>query len=151
MVEIRLTNIEEELIRIITKYQATAQYACSILRDQIKSGDSFLRAKVSKQIPHEGFIDDLFYSFHGTGCYFELKSANINLDVDFGPNDRCDGFDLSRICNFYENFSVEFPHLVAEGNIETGFFSLVKKNVIYNPNWLPNDHLFYFVQPVIKL
>jgi hypothetical protein len=85
--------------------------------------------------PREGNLqDNIFYHFHGTGCFFKIQSPPIEIDVDFGPGDRCDGFDLFRIRDFYERVSDKYPELKTEGNIEYGFSLLVDKQIIYNPN-----------------
>lgn len=56
-------------------------------------------------LDREGVINNIYYSFHGSGVYLKLKSMTI--DIDFLPNYAVGGFDASRLITFYEeNFDI---------------------------------------------
>jgi hypothetical protein len=132
-----------DLNKLIIDYIACAKYSCSLLKQAYAGQESFLRAKVLKLIPREGTIEGVFYKFHGSGCYFEYP--NNHIDIDFGPNDRCDGFDLFKLKDFL--FSIKdrnkYHSLEDEKKIENQFAVLDKNGIIYNPKTQPNPHLYY--------
>jgi hypothetical protein len=136
--------IEVQIHELILEYISCARYCCGILRQNVPSGMMLLRAKVIKAISKEGKLDEhLYYKFHGVGVYFEIQDLNISIDVDFGPDERCDGFDLFRIRNFLENFPQKYPELVPEGNLEYGFSKFIEEKKIYHLESDFSDHLFY--------
>ena len=138
-----------EMEMLIEEYIACAKYSCSLLKQLYNGQESFLRAKVLKLLPKEGFIENAFYSFHGSGCYFEY--SNNHIDIDFGPNNRCDGFDLFRLKDFFSTIrnKGKYNTLNDDKRFAQQFEELVKANVIYNPQSEPSPHLYYFVDETI--
>jgi hypothetical protein len=75
---------------------------CTDLRQHYKIPNelTLLTARKSYNlVPKDGDLPNgASFSFHGIGCYFEFENGAI--DVDFGPNDKCDGFDFYRLKDF---------------------------------------------------
>lgn len=132
-----------ELFLLIELYVACANYSCSLLEQLYNGRETFLRAKILKLFPKEGFIDNAYYRFHGSGCYFEHSTNHI--DIDFGPNNRCDGFDLYRLKDFFATIADKEKYSVLndETNFEHQFEELIKANIIHNPQSQPSPHLYY--------
>jgi hypothetical protein len=91
-------NVETSIDRLIDQYTETAAEVVSELREYSGHRD-LLRAWVSRVLPQDGTTTSgLKFFFHGCGCYFER--GTMKIDVDFGPEGRCDGFDAWRLSLF---------------------------------------------------
>jgi hypothetical protein len=98
--------METVILNLIKKYQVCAKYVCDSLASYYNIGDiPLLKAyREDKIIPKNGTLPDgTFFNFHGSGCFFKFKEGEI--DVDFGPEGRCDGFDLFRLQHFNEQLT----------------------------------------------
>jgi len=95
---------------------------CSLLGEAYDiKGESFLRARREDLIPKEGLLSEgCKFSFHGGGCYFEFENGAI--DIDFGPDNRCDG---------------------SEAIIKEELDKLLKEKIIIELKTYPNPHLFF--------
>lgn len=135
-----------QLLNLIVEYIKTAQYCCGILRENIPDGIPILGAYRQKVITKNGKIKGLTYNFHGVGCYFEFEDGR-EINIDFGPNDRCDGFDLYRLRFFLQHLTNKnsFSLLLNEGHLKEEFEKLITENIIYNPRWEPSPHLYYLL------
>jgi hypothetical protein len=91
------------------------------------SGVSLVQAKNSGAYPRSGRIADGEYSFHGSGCRFELDSGEL-VDFDLSPDDQsC--FDEFRLRSFLESRSEDWEQVaVAEVLNE-----LVESRVLVRP------------------
>ena len=106
-------------------------------------GHSILTARKSYNlIPKEGYLpDDTYFNFHGIGVYFEFENGAI--DVDFGPNDKCDGFDFYRLKNFLESTKKDvYPSLNNEETLRNEFDYILKSGLIIKPDWDVTRNLF---------
>jgi hypothetical protein len=129
------------LLNLIHDYIACSKYVCELLKEKLKNPERILGAYRTEGIPKEGVIgEDVYYNFHGVGCYFELP--NTTIDVDFGPDGRCDGFDAHRLRDFQESFPNKYLFLTKEV-FEKCFTELILTGVIHNPKWSPSEHLYY--------
>ncbi len=131
--------------KLILKYIECAEYHCKILKEYSKV-DILLIAKNQKLIPKEGNVEDVYYNFHGGGCYFEWDEGRI--DVDFGPDGRCDGFDLWRLTDYFDATPDKSQFINLDENIlKNQFEKLVKNRIIRKSNEFPGPHLFYLTNP----
>ena len=98
---IYMNQSEDELLKLIKDYIACSKYMYKILKDNFNTaGETILRARRTNIIPKEGVLSEgIHFNFHGGGCYFKFENGAI--DIDFGPNDRCDGFDSQRLYEFF--------------------------------------------------
>lgn len=138
---------EEELLKLIKDYIACSTYMCKILKEDFNTnGETILRARRINIIPKEGVLSEgIYFNFHGGGCYF--KFDNSAIDIDFGPNDRCDGFDGQRLFEFLE--SSKKVYFLSKADINQYIDKLLEKNIIINPGWYPNPQLFYLNESLI--
>jgi hypothetical protein len=89
----------------------------------------------------------VYYDFHGGGCFFEFENGSI--DVDFGPNDRCDGFDFYRLKDFLLDTKKDnYKELHNSEVLKREFEDLILQGKIANPKWQPNSHLFYLIERI---
>jgi hypothetical protein len=146
-------QLRNEMLNLIAEYIRVAQYCFKILRDKIPTGFPILGAHRQKIIPKTGIIGNLKYNFHGVGCYFEFDDGT-ELNIDFGPDDRCDGFDLYRLWFFMEHMKGRsaFSSLNDESKFKMEFANLIRDNIIYNPQWVPSPHLYYLsINPILEM
>ncbi|MDA3613487.1 DUF6896 domain-containing protein [Polluticaenibacter yanchengensis] len=133
---------EKDLIELIKNYIACSKYWCRLLKDNFGIHDkTTLRARRMNLIPSKGALEELTFSFHGGGCYFEFEGGAI--DVDFGPDDRHDGFDSQRLFDFIKSSKKDYSSFLSQEDIEKYLNLLFENKVIIKPNWYPNPHLYY--------
>ncbi|MCK6591141.1 MAG: hypothetical protein L6Q76_26610, partial [Polyangiaceae bacterium] len=72
---------------LIDEYQAAARKVASALRAGF-GRNNLLRAWHSGEIPKEGVINGVEFSFHGVGCWAIVD--DVEVDFDFGPGGRTD-------------------------------------------------------------
>jgi hypothetical protein len=135
----------DEIKGLINDYISCASYMCNSLRDYYDYTDDILIGayRRNKNIPKEGNLPDgVYFNFHGSGIFFEFENGEI--DVDFGPNDRCDGFDFMRLKDFllYTKKS-SYTKLTDEVFFKAEFDRLINLQFIFNPGWVPSPHLYY--------
>lgn len=133
---------DNTLLSLIKEYISTAEKAVGMLRNTYNVVD-LLSAWRQGIIPSMGQMPSgLCFQFHGIGCTFE--SNEVAVDVDFGPNGRCDGFDAWRLLEFARNGRIKEDGITLE-QIRTGLVQLQEAGIVVCPNWLPSPHLVYLV------
>ncbi|RKZ80854.1 MAG: hypothetical protein DRR19_22985 [Candidatus Parabeggiatoa sp. nov. 1] len=136
-------DIDNRLIEVIEDY--LYQVKCGVERFQQKFGISnVLQAYRQKIIPKSGWLsENLKYDFHGVGCFLIYEHYDINFD--FGPNGRCDGFDEWRIYDYLSQNQEKYPYYYLNNKqIKEDFKALVRSGIIYCPRWEPSRHLYYY-------
>ena len=117
---------------------------CSLLKDNFDvQGEKLLRLWKLNLIPKEGSIaNEIKYNFHGGGCYFEFENGTI--DIDFGPDGRCDGVDPYKLYDFLETTNHKrHVDLLDKRRFFDLFNQLIEKKYIVCPGWYPNPSLYY--------
>lgn len=133
---------KEKLLKLINEYIACSNYACGLLKDLKGDTETIIRAIRLNKIPKEGVLEhNIYYNFHGIGCFFQLP--NNRIEIDFGPNDRCDGFDINKLEIFLYSKENDYPEFMNKKNLEEAFLKLLSEHIIYNPQWPPSEHLYY--------
>lgn len=135
------------LYGLILNYIHQSESCCKLLREVVID-KPILAAKVQGLIPIRGKINNVKYSFHGGGCYFEYEGGWI--DVDFGPGERCDGFDVRRLKFFLEGLKnkSQYSLLFNDQRLNNDFLELENQGIIINPkNWF-NSHLYYLASRI---
>ena len=80
--------------------------------------------------------------FECLGCYFEFETGAI--DVDFGPDDRFDGFDIDRLINFIQLSKLPKYEAIKDfQEIDKQYYDLIGKGIILCPKLHPSTHLCY--------
>src|SRR5688572_24530330 len=118
----------EDVLELIKEYIACSKYMCNALKKSYDTqGETLLRARRMNNIPKEGILEKGFkFNFHGGGCYFEFDNGTI--DIDFGPEDRCDGFDSFRLYDFLMTSKGNvYIHLTSEEIIKEEIVQLLRE------------------------
>jgi len=132
--------MKTELFNVIKEYQALVGRGIKLFQSRI--GDTApLKAWKDNLLPQTGTLPDgVEYEFHGIGCL--LIFDNCEVDFDFGPDNRFDGFDLWRLtqfvstksegyyCNDKAALKSDFKESIAQGEIDRLFY--------------PSSNLYYF-------
>ncbi len=131
-----------DAIDLIKSYIETSR--SFVEKAQRKFGQyDLLRGWRSGAIPQEGIlIDGETFRFHGVGC--EFTSSVVTIDIDFGPDGRCDGFDAIHLWRFSregfpstENWTIEKVSAELERLKATG--------EVICPGWNPTPHFCYLI------
>src|SRR5689334_16822660 len=94
--------------RLIRDYQQAVQMVVSALKMRFGRED-LLTAHHQGQIPKEGTVGAVAFTFHGVGCRGTL--GTIEVDFDFGPDGRTDGFDAWRLWDFARQSPAKYPRV----------------------------------------
>ncbi len=139
----KLKSINNLLIDLIKEYVSCAEYSCSLLNSIYQGSETLLYAwKVLKLIPKEGQIGEIYYQFHGRGCYFEYP--NDSIDIEFGPEgSRCDGFNFFRINDFLKYRQARFNEIRDEQFLRRAFADLSNQGLIVKHPLEPESDLYY--------
>jgi hypothetical protein len=100
-----------ELHNLITEYLRHARAVRDCLA-QAAGTRNILRAVHSASFPREGRFTSYGggeYFVHGSGC--RVTSAELEIDLDFGPEGRVPGFDPWKLYNFAKNHPEMYPQL----------------------------------------
>jgi len=128
------------IMMLIDKYTSAAANAHAMLRAHLGE-DALLSAVNGRRIPREGQLPGGFsYSFHGVGC--AVEGPNFEVDFDFGPEQRVDGFDAWRLSLFAQFFPDLSPFHDANV-VDRGLQDLEAAGLVWCPGWLPSRHLYY--------
>ena len=88
-----MTPDAKDLLRLISEYQLSVLGFLRAFRKRYPV-DDILGARTAGEVPEMGMLDDRHetrFRFHGCGCAFTSDRGEV--DFDFGPNGRHDGFD----------------------------------------------------------
>lgn len=129
------------MIQLIHDYTTMTKAAAAQLRRELGSQD-LLQAWQQRQVPQRGSLSDgSAYQFHGIGCSIE-RADDIDLDFDFGPGGRADGFDAWRLWRFAKQFPGKYPDLQQRNAVEKALQVLVDQGVV-RPSDAERDSLLY--------
>ena len=130
-----------DILQLIVDYQRAARAAVVGLKRQSGSSNPFHAWRAGKLRQSGRLIQPRGkYSFHGTGCRFEIGGRNV--DVDFGPSGRHDGFDAWRLQQYAES-AFEWLDLHSS-TINRSLRNLESTGLIVRPELDPSPHLYYF-------
>jgi hypothetical protein len=137
-------EIRDRLLVMIKDYQQRVARFVAAAKAAFGEED-LLAAAWAKRLPEEGHLDDAeesSFQFHGAGC--AVKTRDAEVDFDFGPEGRHDGFDAWRLCIFAESQPQVYPEFQDAAVIERALEELLHSDVIFSPRWPPSPHLSYF-------
>jgi hypothetical protein len=127
-------------LRLIGRYIDSVARVVTALKAQAGNSD-VLRAVVDGRLPRDGgFGEGGEYRFHGVGC--DATIDGVEVDFDFGPEGRHDGFDAWRLHVFAKNFP-EFADLRELSAVESLLAQMEKLGLAHSPRWPPSAHLMY--------
>ena len=131
------------LLNLIKDYRECVDECVELLVN--KFGDLYFLQEVNQgRIPRELEILDRTYCFHGIGC--SVESPEIEVNFDFGPNGRHDGFDAWRLYSYATATPEKYPELTDKKAIEDGLQKLKNDGLISKSGDRLSSHLFYMVE-----
>jgi hypothetical protein len=129
---------ERELIR---EYQGVVRTLVAALQGAYGQQD-LLAAWHRGEIPKDGSIGEIEFSFHGVGCRGTV--GGIEVDFDFGPDGRIDGFDAWRLWLFATQSPAKYSRFQGREELEAALDALERKGEIECPRAAPSPHLWYW-------
>lgn len=142
-----MTPEAQDLLRLISEYQLAVLGFVKALckRYALEEDEYILRAvRSDRKVPTTGTLDDRFetrFRFHGSGCAFESDRGEV--DFDFGPGGRHDGFDGWRLWIYAQSQSEDYPMFQRLEIVESVLGELVTEGMVERPGWLPGVSLCY--------
>lgn len=136
----------QDLLRLIMEYQLAVLGFVQAFRRRFKvdEGAHILSLVMSGKLPDVGSLDDRYetrYQFHGVGCSF--TSDRGELDFDFGPGGRHDGFNGWKLWMFAQSLPEDYPMFQRLKVVESVLGELVTDGLVERPRWAPSPHLCY--------
>lgn len=126
--------------KLINDYQNVVRKVVAALRVGFGC-NNLLAAWHDGKIPKDGVINEIEFSFHGVGCRGIVDG--LEVDFDFGPDGRIDGFDAWRLWNFATERPVAYPQFQQLKEVEAALERLARSGEIECPETHPSRHLFY--------
>ncbi|NJO01401.1 MAG: hypothetical protein HC880_06675 [Bacteroidia bacterium] len=126
----------DEFLKLIKLYQKRVAEAVMLLNQKAKKDKGF------QQRERTGYLGDNLdarYIFHGTGCLVHL-SYGETVDFEFGPEGRCDGFDIGFLTNFAKMKTDQFPDIKGFEHIKSLTEELKKEGKVLKPDELSNTY-----------
>lgn len=132
-----------DIINLIKDYQETARIGVEQFKNEFNTNE-ILAGWMERKFPQEGTLNTgTMYYFHGVGCLFTV--GGIDVDVDFGPDNRSDGFDLWRLSCFVDEKKEKYEiYSHNKELLEKHFNMLENDNVIFKSDVWPGSTLYYF-------
>jgi hypothetical protein len=139
-------NANSKLLEVIREFQFVARTVAEEFYKKYNRKD-LLKGYHDKTIPKEGKLSDIVreYSFHGAGLYAQLKDKEI--DFDFGPDNRVDGFDAMRLAQF-ANSQKDLKGIWSEIVIQQKLKKLRIDGVIFKPGSHPGTGNYYLTETI---
>ena len=135
-------DAEQELLSLIHSYIGLVRRACDQMMRAFGTSD-LLGAVHTGAIPREGAVAGMTYQFHGVGC--EVGIDGDLVDFDFGPEERCDGFDAWRL-SLMAKSSHRWSDLADEAKVKAVLERLEYRGDVVAPRWHPSPHLYYLAR-----
>lgn len=140
------SDLSKDLLRLISEYQLHVLGFVNGFRRRF-GVDDFLGTLHRGDVPERGTLDDRYetrYEFHGVGCRFSSERGDV--DFDFGPEGRYDGFDGWRLLILAQSRPEDYPTLQRLDVVESVLGELVTDGVVHRPRWEPSPHLCYLTE-----
>ena len=139
--------MNDDLLKLIHEYQLSVYGLVTAFQQRFSVTD-ILGAWHRGDIPEQGTLDDFFetrYRFHGVGCHCEGERGEV--DFDFGPDGRFNGFDGWRLWIYAQSRPQDYPQFQRYEVVESVLGELVTDGVVIRPRWMPSPHLCYLRGP----
>jgi hypothetical protein len=139
-------GLAKDMMKLISEYQLHVLGFVNAFRNRF-GVDDFLGAWHQGNVPQKGTLDDRYetrYEFHGVGCRFSSERGEV--DFDFGPDGRYDGFDGWRLWILAQSRPKDYPMFQRQEVVESVLGELVTDGLVYRPRWAPSPHLCYLTE-----
>ncbi|WHI48193.1 hypothetical protein [Microbulbifer sp. VAAF005] len=119
--------ISVEFKKVVDDYLAAVGKGISLFKKEVGEMPP-LEAWRDKKLPQSGsFPSGVEYQFHGIGCLLIFNDCEV--DFDFGPDNRSDGFDLWRLSGYISSCPQKYP-AYSEENLKKDFAEAVSQELI---------------------
>ena len=127
--------------KVVDDYLSAVEVAVSLFKQEI--GETApLKAWHDGQLPQTGKLsDEIEYQFHGIGCL--LIFSDYEVDFDFGPEGRIDGFDLWRLNGYLGSCKDKYSGY-SEEQLKNDFAAAVSSGEIYKLH-KSSSNLYYLI------
>lgn len=133
------------MMNLVREYVTASTSAAAELRKHFAE-PNLLEAVNSGRIPRSGTLSPgRSYFFHGTGC--RIESGDLDIDFDFGPQGRTDGFDAWRLTHYARSRPLHKMFAKSEAT-EAALQLLVDHGLASCPGWPPSKHLLYLKEAI---
>jgi len=117
------------IIELIYHYMTMTTAATAQLQRQLGIAN-LLQSWRQRQVSQRGILsDDSAFQFHGVGCCIE-RTDGIDIDFDFGPGGRADGFDTWWLWQFARQFPTRYPDFQQQDLVEKAPSVLADKGIV---------------------
>ncbi|MES2276707.1 MAG: hypothetical protein V4592_11845 [Bacteroidota bacterium] len=129
-----------ELIELIREFQQSVKEVVIEFYNVYGEADLLTACRSNKIIPRKGKLNSKVYkyAFHGIGLYAKTKGKEV--DFDFGPDNRTDGFDAWRLNAYLESQKV-YKGLWSYPDLQIGLAKLASEGIIWK---YPDASNYYF-------
>src|ERR1700683_1436773 len=135
--------LRDQLVKMIYEYRLHVLGFVKAYRAKFGVQD-LLGSWLSGKVAQHGSLDDKYetrFSFHGVGCH--LESDRGEVEFNFGPDGRHDGFDGWLLWIFAQSRARDYPQFQRLEIVESVLGELVTDGVVFRPRWLPSPKLCY--------
>jgi hypothetical protein len=137
----RCQPLMRTIIQLIYDYTTMTKAAAVQLQREF-GVENLLQAWMHRQVPQRGILSDgSAYQFHGIGCCIE-RTDGLDVDFDFGPGGRADGFDAWRLWQFAKQFPTQYPDFQQREHVEKALSGLADEGIV-SPSGADHDNLLY--------
>ena len=135
-------NQQKQILDLIEDFQTEVKFVAAQFYNKYGRKD-LLKAWHDKAIPQTGQLDNIViqYAFHGAGLFAKLIDKEV--DFDFGPNDRIDGFDAWRLRAFADSQAKKYQGFWTLKKLENELEQLKKQGLIIKPGDFPGSSNYY--------
>jgi hypothetical protein len=129
------------IMELIREYTTLTMAAAATLQREL-GVENLLQAWKQRQVPQHGSLNDgSLYRFHGVGCGIE-RTDGTDLDFDFGPGGRADGFDAWRLWQFAKQYPTRYRDLQQLDQVKDALKALEEGGIV-RPSGAEHDYLLY--------
>lgn len=144
---VQSNNFNEEqrvFFTLIKEFIACAKYSCELFKEIYNGEEPYLYAyRALKKLPKDGYINNVYFNFHGGGCYFEYEDSGLCIDVEFDENDNCDGLNCFRLFSFINSKEGKNNYFKSESDVKRLFDQFVELGILVKKKTRFDSKLYY--------
>lgn len=136
------------IIPLIHDYTTMSKAASAQLQREL-GVENLFQAWMHREVPQRGVLSDgSEYQFHGIGVCIE-RTDGLDVDFDFGPGGRADGFDTWRLWLFATQFPTKYPNFQRQDQVEKALNTLIAAGIVKRCR-AEGDPLLYLRSEIIN-
>ena len=131
-----------ELMNVIDEYLGAIERGMQLVESKWGRRDILIAWHQHVVPPIGDLPGGTTYELHGIGCCFAFE--DFEVDFDFGPKGRSDGFDLWRLRQFIRQFPTRFQSLHKDETLEAAFEALKSSGAVVQE--FPTQSQLFFLR-----